>query len=458
MSIQIKNKIESRQQSNKKITNKNVFSSNTLESINKEHTEKKIYKDLSLNFLKNYSTTSITNKTCVNHNHKKIIIKEKSKLNNNKKFSLNLHNQNKFIKFPLKLNYKQSVSLKNLIEEENLLNPPLRSSDKRKNTNTKIELFSTNSTLSFLNIKDNNKDISKPIKIKCYNNNRSKKKFASTFFERKIKSKSSLKIKIKHIKNNNNLSLNKKNKMNLLKNKKLGLKENIFSNSNKSIEFCSSYMKPINKRRNLSLGLNENSHSNTNSIKEFYNKKINQKNLDYSSNFLYENMSFSLIKNQNNKDLGCRQMFGSGNNLPNKINFNTYYKTSSINNNSKKKISLCSLPNLLCNNYINMHNFTLSKKELFNNKNKKKFKYIKNKSSLFEKKNANYIKINKINNNSIVNKNRNKNNCIEMKEVNCANQYNTNQKLKNIHLGIKSLLDGLYNIYLNANNNGNNAI
>ena len=221
MSNQVKTKIESRQQSNKKVKNKNIFSSNTLGSINKENTEKKIFNDLSLNFLKYYSTTSLTNKTCVNHSHKKIIIKEKSRLNNK---NIALKSNNKFIKFPLKLNHKQSVSLKNLAEEENLLNVPMRSSDKRKNTNTKIELFSTNSTLSFLNIKDNNKDISKPVKIKCFNYDKKTKNFSSTFIEKKIKSKakSNSKIKIKHIKNN--LSSHKKLKLIYKRQKKLVLK------------------------------------------------------------------------------------------------------------------------------------------------------------------------------------------------------------------------------------------
>jgi hypothetical protein len=144
-----------------------------------------------------------------------------------------------------------------LTEEENLLNPPLRSSEKRKNTNTntKIDLFSTNSTLSFLNIKDNNnKESSKPIKIKCFNNNKRKKKFASTFIEKKIKQtcNSNSKLIIKHIKNDN--YINKDEKISLQNNKKFNIKENTFNNSNKSIEFCLSYVKPINKRRNLSFG------------------------------------------------------------------------------------------------------------------------------------------------------------------------------------------------------------
>ena len=453
MSIQLRTKIESRQQSNKKIKNKNIISSNTLESINKENTEKKLYKDLSLNFLKNYSTTSLTNKTCVNHSHKKIIVIDKSKLNKNKKFSFNLINQNKLIKFPLKLNYnnnKQSISLKNLAEEDNLLNPPLRSSDKRKNTNTKIELFSTNSTLSFLNIKDNNKDMSGPIKIKCHNNITKKKSFSSTFIQKKLKAKSSPKIKLKHIKNN--LSLDKKNANQ--KNKKI---QNNFNNSNKSIEFCLSYMKPINKRRNLSIGLNDNSNSNTNSTKDLYNKKIKQSNLD-NSKLLFDNMSFSLNKNKNN-EFGYIKGYGNGYYLNNKINFNTMYKVNTINNLSQKKINLSSLPNLLCNNYMNMHNHTMSKIDLHNtiNKNKKILKYNNNikKNIVDQKNNKNYIKINNINTNK--NKESN-NNQHRPKERSNSNQFNIEEKLNNIHFGIKSLLDGLYKIYINASNNGNNIL
>ena len=464
MSNQVKTKIESRQQSNKKVKNKNIFSSNTLGSINKENTEKQIFKDLSLNFLKYYSTTSLTNKTCVNHSHKKIIIKEKSRLNNNK--NITLKNNNKFIKFPLKLNHKQSISLKNLVEEENILNVPMRSSDKRKNTNTKIELFSTNSTLSFLNIKDNNKDISKPVKIKCFNNDKKAKNFSSTFIEKKIKSKakSNSKIKIKHIKNN--LSSHKKIKINLQKNKKLGFKDNIFNNSsNKSIEFCLSYMKPINKKRNLSIGLNDNSNNNTNSINELYNKKIKKKYLNYS-HLLFDNMSFSINKNKNEFN---NNGYKNGNGyMFNKNDLNIFNKINTINNENKKK-NLSSLPNLLCNNYMNMHNFTISTNDIYNinYKNKNTFKCPKNKSSyqnLFEQKkvNPNYIKIRNIdyksyNNKSNINKiiiKVNKFNKKEEKKVN-NNQYNINKQLNNIHLGVKSLLDGLYNIYLNANKNKN---
>ena len=279
MSNQQKSKIElNHLMSNKKSKIKNLFPSNPLGSINKENIEKKIPNDLSLNFLKNYSTTSLITKTCINHSHKKIVIKEKLRVNNNRKIALNMNqHHNKLIKFPSKINYKQSISLKNLGEEENKNNAPLRLSDKRKNTNTKIELFSTNSTLSFLNIKDNNKENSKPVKIKCFNYNNNN-------IERKLihKSKSNSKIKIKHIKNN--LSLDKKIKINLQKNHKNNfLKENIFNNSNKSIEFGLTYMKPINKRRNLSIGINESSNSNTNSIKELYTKKLKQNNLRNSN-------------------------------------------------------------------------------------------------------------------------------------------------------------------------------
>ena len=461
MSNQQKSKIELRHlMTNKKSKIKYIFSSNTLGSINKENTEKKIFNDLSHNFLKNYSTNSLTNKTCINHSHKKILIKEKLRLNNNRKITLNMnHHHNKLIKFPLKLNYKQSISLKNLGEEENISNAPLRLSDKRKNTNTKIELFSTNSTLSFLNIKDNNKENSKPVKIKCfnYNNNNinTKKKLSSTLIERKLiqKSKSNSKIKIKHIKNN--LSLDKNYKINLQKNHKNNfLKDNIFNNSNKSIEFGLTYMKPINKRRNLSIGINENSNSNTNSIKELYTKKLKNNNLN-SSNMLFDNMSFSLNKNKTNDNGNWN---GRGFTFSKKINLNTYYKPSSINNNSKKKFNLSSLPNLLFNNYLNKNNYTLSTNDLFNNKDKVQniSKYNSKKKSSFQnvfetKKISKNIKLKKLNHkgyktNLFLKKEEDKKNYSQEN-----NDNNINNKLQHIHIGIKSLLDGLYSIYLNAN-------
>ena len=338
----------------------------------------------------------------------------------------------------------------------------MRSSDKRKNTNTKIDLFSTNSTLSFLNIKDNNKEIAKPVKIKCFDyNNKMKKIFSSNLIERKIrqKTRSDYKQKIKHIKNNFNLDKNSKKISK--KNQKYSVKDNNnFNNSNKSIEFCISYMKPINKRRNLSLGIFENSNSNTNSIQDLYKKKVKNNNLN-SSNLLFDNLSFS--QNKNN-EFGYNK--GRGSSFSKKLNLNTYWKkTINKNNNSKTKFSLSSLPNLLCNNYLNKHNNTMSKNDIFNNNKKNTIYNYNNKSSyknLFEEKkcNKNHIKLtnkifNSYKNNSIVNK---INNNIKKEEITCENNKNSmNNKLKNIHFGIKSLLDGLYTIYLNANNNMNNV-
>ena len=320
---------------------------------------------------------------------------------------------------------------------------PLRSSEKRKNSKTKIELFGANSTSSFLNIKENNKELSKPIKIKC-NNIIKNKEISSSFIDKKLKVKSASKIKIKHIKNN--LSLNKKNKIFSKQNKKF--KENLFNNSNKSIEFCLSNMKPINKRRNLSIGLNENNNSNTNSIKELYNKKTGHYNLD-SSNLLYDNISFSLKKNQI-KEFGYLQGIVPGYNTSNKIKFNTTYKLNTINNYSKKSsINLSSLPNLLCNNYMNMQSQTVIKNNIINinEQNKKILKDNKNKNkNISEKKNLinNYIKFNYVNNHQ--NKD-NYNNYNRIKGGNNETNYNINEKLKNIHFGIKSLLDNLYKIY-----------
>ena len=156
-------------------------------------------------------------------------------------------------------------------------------------------------------------------------------------------------------------------------------------------------------------------------------------------------MSFSLnnLKNKNEFGYGYKNGNTFYNNKNGQKNF---YKINTINNENKKN-NLSSLPNLLCNNYINMHNYTISTKDVFNNNKNKNI--LKNKSS-----NQNYIKINNIDYKSDVNKNFNK----DKKVRKCNSQYNINNQLKNIHLGVKSLLDGLYNIYLNANRNENNII
>jgi hypothetical protein len=223
-------------------------------------------------------------------------------------------------------------------------------------------------------------------------------------------------------------------------------------------------MKPINKRRNISLGIFENSNSNTNSysIQDLNKKKkIKNNNLD-SSHLLFDNISFS--QNKNN-EFGYTK--GRGSSFSKKINLNTFFKSTNNNNNSKKKINLSSLPNLLCNKYMNIHKNTVSTNDLFNinNKNIMIFNY-KNKSkyqNLFEQKksNKNYIKLtnklfNSYKNNS--NMNKIKNNNMKKEEINFDNdKYIMSKKLKNIQIGIKSLLDGLYTIYLNANVPANNV-
>ena len=193
MSKLIKKKIEFRLNNSKVSKIKNIFSLEPIESIIKKKTKKKIINDLSLNYLKNYTLSTHPIKTCVNHNHKKIQINEKIRANNSNKNILNnlSINKRKYNKYPLKLNYKPSKSLKDLLEEEHLLNSNLRAIHTRNNT--KIELFSTNSTLSFLNIKDSIKDVSNHNNIKTKNdnrnnkNNKNNKKFSATFIEKKIR-------------------------------------------------------------------------------------------------------------------------------------------------------------------------------------------------------------------------------------------------------------------------------
>ena len=247
-----KQKIESRQKLTKKSSiTKNIASLDTLNNINKEKEKpgKKILNDLSLNYLKNYTITCQQNKTCMNNTRKKIIINEISNPSHNKKIFHNL-SKAKFKKYPLKLNYKPSKSLKDLLEDEKLLNLNLRPNHTRKNTNTKIELFSTNSTLSFLNIniKDSNKELPKPDKSKNINeksknkNNNDNKKFSATFIENKIRQyiKFNSSIKNKECgKYEYDISPNKSNKINNIK-------------TNKTIDCFLSYKKNVNKKRNIS--------------------------------------------------------------------------------------------------------------------------------------------------------------------------------------------------------------
>ena len=422
MSYLSKQKIESRQKNKKfPIKNKNVFSLDTLGDIVKEKTtKKKFFKDLSLNYLKNYTIPTHQNNTCINNSHKKIIIKEISKPSHNKKIFNNL-NKAKFKKYPLKLNlnYKQSKSLKDLLEEEKLLNLNLRPNHTIKNTNTRIELFSTNSTLSFLNIKDSNKEISKIIKNEN-SKNKNNKKFCATFFENKIK---------QYIKFNSNL-----------KNKKQGLK-------NKSTDFFSSYKKNINKNRNTFLN-NEN--SNTNSTKEFYNINISKKNINSTNNLLLDNISFSLNKNK----------ISSKSKLVKNRTNSKYNRTCSIKYNNKK-LNLCSLPNLLCNNYI----FNYNDK---NNLNIKKYKNRNSYQNLLEHKrrNKNLNKISKIiDSKKLKNifkdfKTINRNNKETKKIKNCKsekkiiiNKNDIGDKLKKIETNVQLLLNGFYSIYLNSKHN-----
>lgn len=420
-----------------------MFSLDNLGSINKEKIGKKIISDLSFNYLKKYTITSHPNDTNGNHNYKKKIIKEISKSSHNKKIFQNL-SKAKFKKYPLKLNYKPSKSLKDLLEEEKLLNKNLkRANHSRKNTNTKIELFSTNSTLSFLNIKDSNKDIGKFVKIQNdKDKSKNKKKFAATFIENKIR---------QYIKYNSNKKTKKPDKDYMNSYEKY--KKNIIKN-NKSYDFFVCYKKHFNKKRNSSFGINENNNKNTNSIKDFYNISIN-KNTN-STNSLLDNISFSFNKSKNKNKTKTKNKL-----IKKESNSSKYNTTCTINQNNIRKINLCSLPNLLCNNYI------------LNNKDKiketiKKYKNRNSYQNLLEhkKKNKNFNKIKIIDNKKIKKHFQNfklfkkpekdgkidKNNKSEEKIY--SNKYQVNEdsklKLKNIENGVRLLLDRFYLIYLNS--------
>ena len=453
MSNTLKHKISLTQNLKKNLIINNIFSSGTLGNINKENIGKKILYDLSSNYLNNYAIKSHPNKTCVNHSHKKIIIKEITNPNHNKKIFNNL-NKAKFKKYPLKLNYKPSKSFKDLLEEEKLLNLNLRPNHTRKNTNTKIELFSTNSTLSFLNIniKDSNKDLLKPVKIKAVEekktNNKSNinKKFSATFIEHKIKQYIKFNSSIKNKKiGNNDISPNKSTKINIIK-------------KNKTIDSFLSYKKNINKKRNLTYVIHEN--NNTNSTKDFYSIKEVNKKYTNSTTLLLDNISFSLNKNKIKNKINSKSKLIKKKEKNSKNN-----KTCSIKLTNNKKLNLCSLPNLLCNNYI------LN----YNDKNKENAKKYKNRNSYqnlleHKKKNKNFYKIKIINNKKIKKLfknyktfNRENKNIKTIKnsksEEKISVNNNTNKKndiklkLDKIENNVKSLLNGFYSIYLNTKQN-----
>ena len=445
MSKLIKKKIEFRLNNSKVSKIKNIFSLEPIESIIKKKTKKKIINDLSLNYLKNYTLSTYPIKTCVNHNHKKIQINEKIRANNSNKNILNnlSINKRKYNKYPLKLNYKPSKSLKDLLEEEHLLNSNLRAIHTRNNT--KIELFSTNTTLSFLNIKDSIKDVSNHNNIKTKNdnrnnkNNKNNKKFSATFIEKKIRQyiRSHSKNKIKYTKNE--LSHVKNNKNNKIKKKK-------------SHDFCLSYVKNINKNKNSSNTIKEN--ENTNSLKELYNTKIKRKNT-HSTNLLLDNKSFSLNNNQINKSNISKYNSKSKNKIIKK-GTNLNYQSYSINN--KKKYNLSSLPNLLCNinfndkkkdaiKYKNRNSYQNLLEHKKNNKNFHKIKIIDNKKlrNLFK----NFKNIHKGEKMIKISKSEEKIYTNQKIENNMNNNYIEN-KLKTIENGVKSLLNGFYSIYLNS--------
>ena len=428
----IKQKKDSAQNNSKIITkkNKNIFSINALGSLNKGNIEKKNLKELSLNYFKNYTISSYPTNTCVNNNRKKIKMCEISKSYHKKKIFQNL-NKAKFKKF------KQSNSLKDLIKDENILNLNLRPNHTRKNTNTKIELFSTNSTLSFLNIKDSDKEKVKPVQIKYINeknkNKEKDEKFSATFIENKIRQYIKNNINIKNKKfDNNDISLKKSSKINIVK-------------QNKSVDFFTTYKKHVNKNRNISFGIGEN---NNISINKF-NIMVKKRNTN-STNLLLDNISLSLNKN--------KKRTKSKNKIINNVSYSKNNKTCSFNTN--KKSNLSSLPNLLCNNFF----FN------FNDKNKENDKKYKNRNSYqnlleHKRKNKNFDKIRIIDNKKIrklfknfktINRSSKskliKNSKSEEKICLDKNK-DIRDKLTIIEKRVKKILDGFYNLYLHTKHN-----
>ena len=142
--------------------------------------------------------------------------------------------------------------------------------------------------------------------------------------------------------------------------------------------------------------------------------------------------------------------------------------TCSINtkNKNNRKLNLCSLPNLLCNNYI----FKLNLND--KNENKKKYKNRNSFQNLLEHKKLDK-NLNKIINNKKLKKlfknfktiNRTCKDIKLIKNSESEEKINSNKgggtedikiKLNKIEYGVKSLLDGFYTIYLKSKQNDKN--
>ena len=224
----------------------------------------------------------INSNTCSNQYHQKI------QLNPNliKKIGPNIDKRHKNI---LKLNYSQSKSLKNLKDETHL--------KFRNSKNIKNDLFSTNSTSSFLNIKDNIKEYSKPIKI------------------------------------TNNISLFYKNKPNRVR----------LSESYKSIELSSNIMNKNIIRKNLSIGISDNNTTSsfnkkkgrTNLSKTKFNLSLNNLSLFNNSNTFSLNKNVFKKKKKNKINIMFRNMYM--NSLPNLLYFNNDKQKKNSKNNKKFK-------------------------------------------------------------------------------------------------------------------------
>ena len=432
---------------------------NSLYITIKESSKKKIPKDLSSfcqsSFLNNYSTISLNTK-CSTNNKKKLKESKSKNKNNKNSFLFN----GKIKKYPMRLCYKATSSVKNFRDYSNFPKLPkihdnnISSNEISKNLTTKTDLFSTNSTLSIINVKDI--DLKPHIMKINYLEKKLNKKQNKLKMLNENKTNLEYKINNKYIKKKINKIISKKNISRLICNKKL-----LNNSETKSIEKLPSTIKRHKKEFTLSF-INPNN---------FKNYKIN--NNKFTKKVIPDNFFISIKKAEKseNKNIGVNNF-----NIK-KLNLTTYNKPInyfSVNNGrsslNKKKYKLSSFQNL----FDNMSNLSNSSKDLLINKNKKhqnnflkyhekNFRANINKNLLnhfcnnLKKCKSSGYKVKKIKNNYHKKNNKtiivdNQNNIIRNENQDDTGRNECNKNLRSVNNRLAVLLKILYGIYLKTKN------
>ena len=435
------------------------FLPNSLYITIKESSIKKIPNDLSSfyqsSFLNNCSTTSLLTKSSTN-NKKKLKEKKSTNKNTKKNFLLN----EKVKKCPMRLYYKATSSVKNFRDCNNFSKLPkihgnnISSNEISKNFITKTDLFSTDSTLSIMNIKDI--DLKPHImKINYLENKLNKKQTKLVALnENKINIEFNINNKFTKKKYNKITSKQKLPRLNCYK-------KELNNSENKNIDKMSSTVKSHKKEFSLSL-------INTKYFKRY---KINYNKITKKT--IPENFYISI----NNRKKSENKKTGINNFNIKKLNISTYNKTInyfSVNNgrrnSSNKKHILGSFPNLF-ENTINLNN---SNKDLLNNKTKNyQNNFLQNHDNNL-KANINKNLLNQFSNNFIRSKSsgykikkvknkyykqnnktiieENKKNEITRENQDDVEGIECNKNLTDINNRLAVLLDKLYQIYLKSKN------